>query len=401
LGLARLDLGQLTQNSALVQEALAALHEAQAMNPNRPDLHFALARAFALLDETEPALRHLRTSLDSGAATNLAAQAATEPAFARLRDRPEFQQALTTGKNVHQAAPFLQTGLGLLTQADAETRPPARRYLLLRAGEFFRQAVKLQPDSATARDLWARTLAQLVPLAATRELGADDARIAAEQFAVAARLNADWDTYLAWGKLLSYSAQHLTETPAQRAEQLQLATEKLEYGLRQTRVPVARRALQRELAGVLLRRAQEPVANRDKLLERSLNLCAESAPTKPTAADAPLYQIWGQSLLLAGKLAKYRMRLWQAAEKLVTALQFDPQNRELQYRLATAYALLESKPQALRYLKECLTGDAAGAYRRLAQEDADLDSLRSLPEFIDLIGMPPPVPADIFNRPLK
>jgi tetratricopeptide (TPR) repeat protein len=396
LGFARLDLAQLTQNPALARDAGLALREALALDPAGVDLHFALARAAALLDEPEPALRYLRVCFESDTGTNWVERAAADPAFARLRERADVRDLLTTARHATQAAPHLQAGATLLARAGETGNLQHRRELLEQAADQFQRVARLQPAAALPYRLWGECLANLAQTADTPAAGRNWIRVAGERFAVAARLQPEPATYLAWGQALAYAAQHLDESPAQRAESLRNATAKLEEGLQLAGTAETRRAFDRELAGVLVLRAQgaEPLADRRNFAERAVTLCAALAPAKPSAEVRFLYQNWGLALLVAGQLNQDRLQLRQAVEKLTAALPFDPANAELHYRLATAYALLDSKPQALRHLRECLTGASGDAYRRRAADDRDLDALRSLPECNELIGGRPAAGAD-------
>lgn len=374
LGDAMAELGRLDRDPATIRQATVPLESALALAARNPETHYSIARVHALLQENDEAVNQLRQSLEIGV-TNLAAMAQDDPAFADLRDRQDFRQALTTGHNAIAAEPLLRECLELSTSTNQ----------LAQAVECFRKVAQLQPDSADVHRLWAETLMRLAQNTGSNEARRAFAAEASQRIAVAgAAPNADWHVYYSWGRLLGYLADTFPE--AQRTERLRDATDKFETGLRRTKVAEDRRLLQCELAGNLLARATESRADRATLLSRCINLCEELAPTKTSPDGSRINAIWGRALMVTGKIESDRMKLRLAAEKLADALELDPQSSDLEYRLATIYALLDNKTQALRHLGMSLEQDPTGRHHRDAAQDSDLDKLRALPEFYELLG---------------
>lgn len=378
-------LGSALLESGQAQRALPVLQEALGNAASNPETHYALARVYAALENEPAALNELQTSLQLGLATNLIAQAEQDAFFASMRSQPAFRQLITSGKRADDAGHLLREGWELTQRVDTAPTPSDRLQLLQKATERFAVAAQLQTDSTAIQTTWAQSLARLADEAPTADARREFARQAATHFAAVAKPN--WQTYFSWGALLQSAANNFSASDEQPRRLFQEAAGKFELAMKTTRVPSERRMAQRELAASLVTRATLlPPPERSALLDRALALCADLAPSPD---ESRINAIWGRALILTGQAGNSRMQLRQAIEKFSAALSIEPGNLELLYRLATANALLENRPQAMRHLQACLQSDPSDAYRRMAAEDTDLDSLRSLPEFHELIGRQP------------
>lgn len=92
--------GQLTQSAAKlaesgkVQEAIAEMHKALAINPRSEQLHYALAQHYARAGETANAMKWLELAV-SRQPKQWKPRAAEDPVFEKLRTSPDFKRLMT------------------------------------------------------------------------------------------------------------------------------------------------------------------------------------------------------------------------------------------------------------------------------------------------------------------
>ena len=89
-GLAVLQLAHLDNDRQLYHQAVERLLTALEKEPKNPDTHYNLACAYALLRQTEAAVRHLRLCLELDSKQNFRLRASHDPDLVLLRDNPKY-----------------------------------------------------------------------------------------------------------------------------------------------------------------------------------------------------------------------------------------------------------------------------------------------------------------------
>jgi tetratricopeptide (TPR) repeat protein len=151
---------------------------------------------------------------------------------------------------------------------------------------------------------------------------------------------------------------------------------------------------------VLLAQSATEEAAKRGLYQEAIRQFASAGQVASVAGTPRLYTHWGVALLEYGKLTNDRQVLWQAVERLLTALEDDPHNLEARYNLVCVYALMNEPDKAMRNLRICLENDDAGrTYYQAAARDPDLNSLRRTPAYNEIFGEKPSSSADSLNKP--
>jgi tetratricopeptide (TPR) repeat protein len=131
----------------------------------------------------------------------------------------------------------------------------------------------------------------------------------------------------------------------------------------------------------LLAKSSPGSTNQRALYRQSIEKFESAAKIETEAKTSRVYGLWGVALLELGKADNDRMLMREAAERLQTATQIEPNNGELRYNLACAFALLDQPEDGMRHLKICLDNDPDHTYFNAASKDPDFDNLRSTAEY--------------------
>jgi tetratricopeptide (TPR) repeat protein len=192
------------------------------------------------------------------------------------------------------------------------------------------------------------------------------------------------------------------ENAAQRQQLLGETRKVCELGLKLPGFTGERARLRRGLGTCLVLLAQSATEEAAKrgLYQEAIRQFASAGQVASVAGTPRLYTHWGVALLEYGKLTNDRQVLWQAVERLLTALEDDPHNLEARYNLVCVYALMNEPDKAMRNLRICLENDDAGrTYYQAAARDPDLNSLRRTPAYNEIFGEKPSSSADSLNKP--
>jgi len=106
-GIALLELSRLRNDPMLLRQATERLSTALQKNPQNQTVRYNLVCAYALLKQTEQAMRHLRTCLDNDDAQHTYFNAAAQdPDLDSLRVTPEFNAIFTNAPANRPVSPF-------------------------------------------------------------------------------------------------------------------------------------------------------------------------------------------------------------------------------------------------------------------------------------------------------
>lgn len=279
-----------------------------------------------------------------------------------------------------------QTALAYVQWAN-ETAEPGRRLARLQsAAEFFSQAAALRPDDKPTRMEWSATLEQIgdLPVEPATRLACYQGAL--EQCKRAAAIAPeDWDAYNRGGTILATRLSLFTTNDAVRSQLYREAAE-------QFRKAAARAKFSSDLAtahlnwGAALVEAARYESDREtklRLLDQALDNFSRAARAQPQGAA--VFAAWGSALVDQWRLTRQRNDLREAIDKFQSALAIHPRDPAMLYRLATAYALLDSRLTAVQQLRDCFDNDPNHYYRRQAVHDPDLDNLRADPVFQSLV----------------
>jgi tetratricopeptide (TPR) repeat protein len=192
------------------------------------------------------------------------------------------------------------------------------------------------------------------------------------------------------------------ENAAQRQQLLGETRKVCELGLKLAGFTGERARLRCGLGTCLVLLAQSVTDDAAKrgLYQKAIRQFASAGEVESVANTPRLHTHWGVALLEYGKLTSDRQVLWQAAERLLTALENDPYNLEARYNLVCVCALMNEPDNAMRNLRICLENDDAGrTYYQAAARDPDLNSLRRTPAYNEIFSEKTPSSADTLNKP--
>jgi len=225
----------------------------------------------------------------------------------------------------------------------------------------------------------------LVSLARHDQLSADQQQrcrdIAGARFAAAA-LCPEVEPTLddQWAEFLLHDCwPHLTTASEQRTL-LTHARDVLGRGLTRTRFTGLRSRLEAQLGRCLVLLAQ--YAEAINHFQAAANAAEAAAP------DARAHQLWGVALLRHGQATRDKMMVRQAIDRLLRALELQPDYPAAQFSLAAAYAQLRQFDQATRHLQQCLRHDPRGLFHARAETDPDLRALRQTEAVRRLLHLP-------------
>jgi tetratricopeptide (TPR) repeat protein len=298
---------------------------------------------------------------------------------------------------------FVDTGMAYQKWAQEAKTPAEAVENLQKAIELYAQAVKTQPDLYRAQAMWARCLHQLAARVSDPHQRRTLAEAARSRFAQAARCpGVEWTLYHEWGKLLSYEVENLSPDPKQRHLLLAEAKQVFEKALEMTRFSGERATVERDLGMCLLLLAQDSLnpTQQRTLYEQAIAKFESATRVESQSRTPRIYGVWGVALLRLGKLNGDRMMIRQGIERLQTSLEKDPDNVEMRYNLACAYALLDQPENAMRHLRLCLDkDDDRRTYFNAASQDPDLNSLRRTTEYNELFAPRPLTAPNALTQP--
>lgn len=298
---------------------------------------------------------------------------------------------------------LLDSGRAFQKWAEDAPNPSVAVENFQKAIEQYRMAIQARPDYYRAHALWAHCLHQLCLRVTDAQQRRVLAQAAAERFAQAARCpGVEWNLYHEWGSLLSYQVEKFTTDRAQRSTLLTAGRKAYEQALELTRFSGERAKVERDLGMCLLLLGEEDTdpAKQRKYLTEAISRFESATRVEAQAQTARIYGLWGVALLRLARLnSNDRMMIRQGIERLQTSLEKAPDNLEMRYNLACAYALLNQPENALRHLRLCLENDdARRTYFNAAAQDPDLNALRSTAEYNQIFGQQP-APSGTFIKP--
>lgn len=380
-----LHVGRFQGETGLVHRAVQLLEEVVNESPSAsPAQRYNLACAHAVAGNRDAALRELARALEMAPVIFSFVEEHDE--WKPWRDQPDFRQLL------NRYDPRVDDSIAdarKTAAAASRSSGPAEVDLWWQAARAYQNVTELRPEDG---QLWyeaAQTYRQAARVAAQPVERARWLTLALESYGRAAQFHPTWQVYHEWGLFLRDQFAMQEAAPEEQAAWLRVAVQRLEQALDRTQFTADRLRVQLDLAATLVRWAMSlpedaPTA---PLYERALRLLPEVVKREELAMNALTYHVWGLAHLELGRRQQSRMTLRQAVERFQTALQFDPENAEVRYNLACAYALLGDQEAALRMLRECLERSPRGPYASLLATDRDFDSIRHLPEFARLQGI--------------
>ena len=282
---------------------------------------------------------------------------------------------------------LLDDGISIQKQALAAKTPAEIAGNYRKAIEQFRRAAELAPDSYRAHYLWGHAAYGLV-LQTTDRVQRQQLLIKArEQYQTAAGCpGAEWAASDELGAMLTNEISLLGAGAAERRAVLQEAINSLKAGYSLARFSGERATVERDLGVAFLSLAQssQGLPSERALYKQAVEKFESATKVESEAKTPRIYGLWGVALLELGKADNDRTFLWQAVDRLQTAIELESVTVEMHYNLACAYALLDQPKMALGQLRICLENDSNRRYHNTATTDPDLDNLRRTPEYNQL-----------------
>jgi tetratricopeptide (TPR) repeat protein len=268
--------------------------------------------------------------------------------------------------------------------------------LLQKAAGQYAEVARLRPDFYPAQAMWADCLQELAHRVSDPQQHRVFLQSARERFAAAAQCpGATWKLYHDWARFLATDVAAATPNAQERSAALDEATKRIEKGLELASFSGDRAKLECLWGMCLFRLAEEsasPTKQRE-LYEQAAAKFEGATKVESEAKTARTYNVWGLALLRLAKLSRNRMLIHQAIERLLTALEKDPNLPDTHYNLACAYAVGGQPQQAMQHLRVCLQhDDPQHTFRAAASSDPDLGSLWTAPEFREMVE-PPKLPS--------
>lgn len=395
-----LHVGRFAHDESLINRAIMILERIVADSRPGYATIYNLACAYAVAGNEEKALETLSRALALLPA--LYSTVMENEEWRLLRQREAFQRLLR--RYDPRADQMIEQARRQMASAQHATAPVAAD-LAQQAAELYEQVLEMRPDDAAVRHEAARSFWHAARTAKTGAARTHWTTQTRALFAQAAALRPTWDLYYDWGRFLRDDLAHHETDAALQVTLLREAVTRFEQALAEARFTAERLRVQLELAVTLMRLGMTLSDERaaTPLYERVLQLMPEVVRREEFASHPLPYHVWGLAHLHLGRQHQNRLMLRQAAERLQTSLQHDPNDVEVRYNLACTYALLGDQASALRLLRECVERAPAGHMERLLETDHDLDSIRHLPEFAELqsrsaTGFSLPAPAAPLRR---
>jgi len=288
-----------------------------------------------------------------------------------------------------------------LKQADATKSPDESASNLLRAIAQCDVAARITSSSFRPQALAAHCYSQLARLERVPERHRDLVQKARERFGRAANCpDVEPACLREWAEMLMAECDE-PENATQRRQLLDETRKVCELGLKLPGFTGERARLRRSLGTCLVLLAQSDTDDAAKrgIYQEAIHQFAFVGEVESVAGTPRLYTHWGVALLEYGKLTNDHQVLWQAAERLLTALENDPHNLEARYNLVCAYALMNEPDNAMRNLRICLENDdTSRTYYQTAARDPDLNSLRHTSAYNEVFGEKPSRSVDSLNK---
>lgn len=379
--------GRWANDPSLTRAAISQLNEALALDSDDALTRVELVRCHVALGELDSAFRQLRALYDRHPPQDIRAVVASDPDLASLRDDARFRDL--AGNNQPDAihGQLLQAALQSRTAAENATDRGVALKHYATATDLYGDVIRQKPGDYLAlldRGHCLRMQAQLTGTAAGQ---ATFYRLAAQDFEAASRCEgADWRVHYEWALLCLQPANRPAETAGAQQAALRDGITQLEraLSLADSRADKASVLSDLSIAVFRLGMVTEIATDKQRLFGQAAEQIQSLEKLVPGRMTAQHYGLWGVALVEQAKVANDRMRLRQAVERLLTALELEPQNTEVRYHLVRAYALSEQPEQALRHVRILLENDPNHKYRALAEANSELDSLRRVPEFNQL-----------------
>src|SRR5439155_10632266 len=143
---------------SLTRQAVKRLQTSLDQDPNNHRTLYDLACVYAVLNQPDDALHHLRLCLAKDPQHRYAKAAADDADLASLRDRTDFQTLLKEEAAKPTAEKFWQAGRAFQQVAEESKEDVDAVSNYRKAIEQYEQAVQSMPDSSRARFYWANCL---------------------------------------------------------------------------------------------------------------------------------------------------------------------------------------------------------------------------------------------------
>jgi hypothetical protein len=219
-----------------------------------------------------------------------------------------------------------QSAWSYLKLADATKSPDESASNLLRAIAQCDAAARIASGSFRPQALAAHCYYQLAQLEQVPARRRDLVRMARERFDRAAHCpDVEPACLREWGAMLMAECDE-PENAFQREQLLSETRKVFELGLKLPGFTGERARLRRGLGTCLVLLAQSATDGADKrgLYQEAIRQFASAGEVETMANTPRLYTHWGVALLEYGKLTNDRQVLWQAVERLLTALEYEP-----------------------------------------------------------------------------
>lgn len=380
-------LGKLTEDRSLLQQAAEHYQIALRLEPGSASINFNLGCVHALLNQPVESIRCLRRTRDLDPSENRRKEIEQNADLNSLRSRPSFKNLLEEQSTRRDAEKLFRAGLAFQKVAEKAKDQDEAFSNLEQAIDQYRLTIKAWPDHAGAQVMWAVCLVQEAADSAAEAQRRVLLQSARDHYAAAMQSpDMYWEMHLTWGAALDGLASRLATNPAERFALLKEAGEA--FATARDLAPSSEDAarIDRRLAVCLFVAANlttdeaETLALLQKVVDR-FDAAAKSKTVQPTIQD---HELWGTGLAQLGKLKNDRDLLRVALVHFKTVADQDPESVSVKYNLACTYALLGKKDEALDYLRQCIASDREKKYRKKAPTDPDLKALRYMPEFEEI-----------------
>ncbi|MCS7048182.1 MAG: tetratricopeptide repeat protein [Verrucomicrobiae bacterium] len=392
-GVTLLHLGRLDRDDELVRRAVSILEQVASPTASYATI-YNLACAYAVAGAEQQALESLARAL--AMKPSLIHEVLKDNEWEALRQHEPFRRLLNRhdpqiDEQVAQARETYAAAAHAFGLAEVE--------LYKRAADMYQKLLELRPDDGLLHHEAARVFQQRGKGPGPAAERARWLREAYRCYAKAAELRPTWEVFRDWAVFLRNDLGMREADPDTLPLVLKESVQRFEQALELTQFTADRLKVQLDLATTLVRLGMSlpedaPVA---PYYERALRLLPEVLKREEYTTQALPYHVWGLAHLGLARPHRNRLMLHQALERFHTALQYEPDNPEVRYNLACAYALLGDSTAAIRELRACLERARGGPYANLLATDSDFDGIRHLPEFAALQNAG--VPQQVFPGP--
>lgn len=381
-------LGKLSKDTELIRRAVEKYQVAIERDPHKPDAHYNLGCAFALLEQSDDAIRALRLCVENDPGARYQPELARDPDLAPLRSRADFQLLLEMKSAPAEVSRLFASGLAFQQAAEKTDVAGDAVTNYQRAIAQYRLALNANRDFYHAHFMWADCLLNLARRDADASHRRQFLQQSREHFADAARCpDADATVYQAWGEMVLNDCGRLETSVTGRRANLAEAKRIFESGLATARYGAERCRFKAGLGNCLTQTAEltTDIKGRLDLYTQAVAQFNEAFKASVDAMSPSAYVAWGFALLQIGKFNHDHLVIRQGVDRLSTAAEKDSTNAETHYNLACAYALLSSPAAAVKHLRLCFANDSRHKYVKLAGRDADLKSVRDRGDFLQMV----------------